>query len=134
MADEEVQLTHEEEVEEEVEDEALDAEQRLPFPTAAVVREMKKYIDKNKQIKKDVKVGMNKFLGELVENVSREMDKNPYSTMDYRMFEEAVKPYKQVKELQKEKDRLNAHMDVIIKDAESIKRDLEAKFSKPATR
>ncbi|MBS3060872.1 MAG: NFYB/HAP3 family transcription factor subunit [DPANN group archaeon] len=134
MADEEVQLTHEEEVEEEVEDEALDAEQRLPFPTAAVVREMKKYIDKNKQIKKDVKVGMNKFLGELVENVSQEMDKNPYSTMDYRMFEEAVKPYKQVKELQKEKDRLNAHMDVIIKDAESIKRDLEAKFSKPATR
>ena len=134
MADEEVQLTHEEEVEEEVEDEGLDAEQRLPFPTAAVVREMKKYIDKNKQIKKDVKVGMNKFLGELVENVSQEMDKNPYSTMDYRMFEEAVKPYKQVKELQKEKDRLNAHMDVIIKDAESIKRDLEAKFSKPATR
>ncbi len=108
--------------EEEVNDETL------AFPTAAVVREMKKHIDKDKMIKKEVKIAMNKLLEEVVANVAKRMNDFPYAMLDYRMFEEAARPYKKVNELDKEVERLKAHLDVVIKDAESIKRDLENKF------
>lgn len=115
-------------VEEEVaEDE--EAKLKLAFPTAAVVREMKKCIDKDKMIRKEVKIAMNKFLAEIVKDVASTMNKNPYSVMDFRMFEDAVRPYRQLKEIQAEKQRMTAHLNAVIEDCESIKRDLELKFT-----
>jgi hypothetical protein len=112
------------------EEEEVDAtlEQKLAFPTAAVVREMKKYVAKDKMIRKEVKIAMNKFLADVVKDISQTMDKFPYSVVDYRMFEDAVKPYKRVKDLQGEKKRLVAHLDSIIEDCASVKRDLDIKF------
>ncbi len=111
-------------------DEEVDAslEQKLAFPTAAVVREMKKSIAKDKMIRKEVKIAMNKFLAEIVKDISQSIDKFPYSVVDYRMFEDAIKPYKRVKDLQGEKRRLVAHLDSIIEDCASVKRDLDIKF------
>jgi hypothetical protein len=111
-------------------EEEVDAslEQKLAFPTAAVVREMKKYIAKDKMIRKEVKIAMNKFLADIVKDISQSMDKFPYSVVDYRMFEDAIKPYKRVKDLQGEKRRLVAHLDSIIEDCASVKRDLDIKF------
>ena len=113
------------EVEEEVD---ASLEQKLAFPTAAVVREMKRYIAKDKMIRKEVKIAMNKFLADIVKDISQSMDKFPYSVVDYRMFEDAIKPYKRVKDLQGEKRRLVAHLDSIIEDCASVKRDLDIKF------
>jgi hypothetical protein len=113
------------EVEEEVD---ASLEQKLAFPTAAVVREMKKYIAKDKMIRKEVKLAMNKFLADIVKDISQSIDKFPYSVVDYRMFEDAIKPYKRVKDLQGEKRRLVAHLDSIIEDCASVKRDLDIKF------
>lgn len=113
----------------EAEDEVDEAEeQKMAFPTAAVVREIKKYVDKDKMVRKEVKVAMNKFLAEVVKDVSVAMNKFPYSVIDYRMFQDAVKPYKQVKDLKGEKKRLVAHLDAVIEDCASIKRDLDIKF------
>lgn len=111
-------------------EEEVDAslEQKLAFPTAAVVREMKKYLAKDKMIRKEVKIAMNKFLADIVKDISQSMDKFPYSVVDYRMFEDAIKPYKRVKDLQGEKRRLVAHLDSIIEDCASVKRDLDIKF------
>ena len=111
-------------------EEEVDAslEQKMAFPTAAVVREMKRYIAKDKMIRKEVKVAMNKFLADIVKDISQTMDKFPYSVVDYRMFEDAIKPYKRVKDLQGEKRRLVAHLDSIIEDCASVKRDLDIKF------
>ncbi len=120
MTEEEKKVTEQEEVSEE--------ELSLVFPTATIVREMKKYIDPGKMIKKEVKIAMNKFLAEIVKDVSEKMNEFPYAMLDYRMFKEAVKPYEQVKELHLEKDRIKKHLDAIISDCESLKRDLEAKF------
>ena len=114
-----------EEVEEDVGEEE---EKGLPFPNATIVREIKKNVASEKMIRKEVKIGMNKFLGDVVGEVSRKMDKNPYAMIDYRMFEEAVRPFKKVKELDAEKRRLVAHLNAIIEDCLSIKRDLEEKF------
>jgi hypothetical protein len=111
-------------------EEEVDAslEQKLAFPTAAVVREMKRYIAKDKMIRKEVKLAMNKFLADIVKDISQSIDKFPYSVVDYRMFEDAIKPYKRVKDLQGEKRRLVAHLDSIIEDCASVKRDLDIKF------
>lgn len=104
-------------------------EEKLPFPTATVVREMKRHIEGSKMIRKEVKIGMNKFLGAIVKDVAEKMNKYPYATLDYRMFQEAIKPYTLVSELQAEKKRLIAHLDAITQDCASIKRDMESKFS-----
>jgi len=79
-------------------------------------------------IRKEVKIAMNKFLADIVKDISQSMDKFPYSVVDYRMFEDAIKPYKRVKDLQGEKRRLVAHLDSIIEDCASVKRDLDIKF------
>lgn len=118
------------EAEEEVE-EAEEAKLKLAFPTACIVREMKKYIDKDKMVRKEVKIAMNKFLADIVKDVSQMMNKNQYSVMDFRMFEEAAKPYRQTKEIQNEKRRLMAHLNKVIEDCDSLKRDLDLKFSEP---
>jgi membrane carboxypeptidase/penicillin-binding protein PbpC len=122
----------EQEVEKETEEEVAEAEEaklKLPFPTACIVREMKKNIDRDKIIRKEVKIAMNKFLEGIVKDVASTMNKNPYSVVDYRMFEEAVKPYRQAKEIQNEKKRVVAHLDKIVEDCESVKRDLDVKFA-----
>jgi len=124
------EISEEPGIEEKPVEEEVDAalEQKLAFPTAAVVREMKKYVAKDKMIRKEVKIAMNKFLADVVKDISQSMDKFPYSVVDYRMFEDAVKPYKRVKDLQGEKRRLVAHLDSIIEDCASVKRDLDIKF------
>lgn len=110
------------------EDIAGEEELGLAFPTATLVREMKKYIAKDKMIKRDVKIGMNKFLADIVKDISTKMNEYPYSVIDHRMFQEASKPYKQVKNLKGEKQRVVAHLNSIIQNCESIKRDLDMKF------
>lgn len=130
MADEEVKQP-EQETEEKTEEEVSEAEetaQKLPFPTAAIVREMKKNIDKSKMIKKEVKIGMNRFLGEVVKDVAKQLDKNPYAMLDYRMLQDAIAPYKKMKQMDREKERIATRMDAIIKDCEIMKEDLGEKF------
>jgi hypothetical protein len=114
-----------------VEEEIQEGEEellKLPFPNATVVREMKKYVASDKMIRKEVKIAMNKFLGEVVKELASKMNKFPYSTIDYRMFQDAARPYQQIKEIDKERQRLEAHLDAIIQDCYSVKRDLDAKF------
>ncbi len=117
----------EEEKEELKEAEAAD----LPLPNATIVRLMKNTLSEDKMIKKEVKVAMNKFLGEVLEDVTKRLDEFPYATIDYSMFREAVKPYKQAKEIQEEKLRMMKHLDVIISDCRSVQRDLERKLESP---
>lgn len=126
VAEEAVQPSQSPVVEDDV---SAEEEQKMPFPTAAVVREMRKSIDSSKMVRKEVKVAMNKFLAEIVRDVSSRMDKFPYAMVDYRMFEEAIRPYRQVKELHLEKKRIAAKLNSIIEDCASVQRDLDAKFS-----
>jgi len=116
-----------EEQEEEV-SEAEEAAQKLPFPTATVTRQIRRYITGSKMIKKDVKIGMNKFLGEVVKEVATRMDQNPYAMVDYRMLKDAVEPYKKVKQLKRDKEKIVTKLDAIIKDCQILKEELEEKF------
>ena len=116
-------MPEEEQIEEEEEN------NDLVFPNAVIVRELKKAVDKDKMIKKEVKEAANKFLEEILADIGKRMNDFPYAMIDYRMFEEATRPYRQVKELDAERERVKSHLDTIIQDCQSIKRDLDAKLS-----
>ena len=97
---------------------------RLPFPTAAVVRIMKANMDGEKMIRKDVKVAMNKWLGNMCAQVSKEMNRFPYVMMHLNEFNEGKRVYEDLENFSKEKERIIAHMDAIKKDIERLERDL----------
>lgn len=122
-----------EEIEEKKEELKETETKELPLPNATVVRLMKDNMSGDKMIKKEVKIAMNKFLGEVIKDVANKLEEFPYTTVDYSMFREAIKPFKQAKEIGKEKKRLNTHLDKIISDCRSVQRDLERKFEEPKT-
>ena len=110
-------------VEEEVSEEE-EAKEKLPFPTATIVRLMRAHLDKDKIIKKDVKIGMNKWLGSLVSRVSKDLNKIPYTTLHLHEFRESIKVYLELQVFYKEKERILAHLDAIKKDIQKLERDL----------
>ena len=109
------------ETEEEVSEEE---EEKLPFPNAAIVRLMKGQMDGEKMIKKEVKIAMNKWLGNLLVNVSREMNRLPYVMMHLHEFQKATEKYTSMENFQTEKERILAHLEAIKKDIEKLERDL----------
>ena len=109
--------------EEDISDE--DAEkQGLPFPMAPIVRIMKANMDKEKMIKKDVKIAMNKWLGRLCAETAKEMNKIPYVMMHLHEFEGATEKFRELERFDEEKQRILAHLDAIKKDIERLERDL----------
>jgi cytochrome c556 len=98
--------------------------EKLAFPEAAVVRVMKRSLDKEKMIKKQVKVGMNKWLEEICTKVSQNMNQFPYVMMTPSEFRMSKKVYDTLEEFEKEKQRILAHMDAMKQDIERLERDL----------
>jgi hypothetical protein len=119
------------EAEEEISEEEAE---KLPFPTAAVVRIMKANMDGEKMIKKDVKIGMNKWLGDMCARVSREMNKFPYVMMHLNELKEGKRIYEDMESFDKEKQRILAHLDAMKKDIERLERDLGKKEEEVITR
>ena len=71
-------------------------DEKLPFPTARVVRLMKESIAKPHQIRAEVKVAANEFLGEIMKDISQEMDKEEVFTLTTEHFNKAVKKYRMI--------------------------------------
>lgn len=101
--------------------------QELPFPTAPIVRLMRKNLDNNRIIRKRVKEEMNKWLGSICENITKKMNEKPYSSVDYAMFKEAIQAYESLEEIEKEKERIVASLEKIKQDCDSLIRDLNRK-------
>lgn len=109
--------------EEEISDEEAE-KQGLPFPMAPIVRIMKANMDKEKMIKKDVKIAMNKWLGRLCAETAKEMNKIPYVMMHLHEFENATEKFRELDRFDKEKQRILAHLAAMKKDIERLERDL----------
>jgi len=105
-------------------DDDIDAKEKLAFPTAAIVRVMKKKLDKEKMIRKEVKVAMNKWLEKMCLNVAKQMNKFPYVVMNLNEFKEGVRVYEDLESFDKEKQRILAHLDAMKKDIQRLERDL----------
>ena len=99
-------------------------ESKYAFPEAAVVRVMKKHLDREKMVKKEVKIAMNQWLEKACSNIAKEMNKVPYVMVTLNEFKQGTKVYDSLEEFDMEKQRVLAHMEAIKKDIERLERDL----------
>lgn len=108
--------------------EKKEEKEELPFPKATVVNMVRQYLDPGKQIKGRVKVEMNKWLGNMVKNISKEMNAHPYTYVDYAMLQEAIEKYTKLEEIAKERERILKYMDKIKSDCEFLEQEVKKKF------
>ena len=101
-------------------------EEKLPFAKAEVVRLMKENLDDDKMIRERVKVEMNKFLGDVLVNVCKQLNDYPYSTEEYEMLKESTYPYTNIERINEEKIRILKHLDAIKADCDALSMDVKA--------
>ena len=97
----------------------------LPFARAEILRLMKDNLSDDKQIRERVKVEMNKFLYSILADVCKELDKYPYTTIDYEMLRECIYPYTNIKNINQEKMRILAHLNAIKSDCDALTMDVQ---------
>ena len=122
MSDEEmIEETTEEVTEEFIEEDG----EKLPFAKAEVVRLMKENLDDDKMIRERVKVEMNKFLGEVLKNVCKQLNEYPYTTIEYEMLKESTYPYTNITRINQEKERILLHLEAIKADCNALAMDVQ---------
>ncbi|HIJ98607.1 TPA: hypothetical protein H1005_01545 [archaeon] len=99
---------------------APELEAKLPFPNAAVVRVMREVIDRDKIISKRVKIEMNKWLSEICKDVSRELNKNPYTKIEGDDFANAIQKYRLYESVDAQKHKVKKSLNRIIEDAQEL--------------
>ena len=77
-------------------------DESLPFAYAEVVRLMKDNLDSDKMIRERVKVEMNRFLGQILKDVCKQLNEYPYTTVDYEMLKECLYPYQNITRINQE--------------------------------
>ncbi len=114
------------------EDEIFDEEEivdeddeKLPFAKAEVVRLMKENLDDDKMIRERVKVEMNKFLGDVLKNVCKQLNDYPYTTIEYEMLKESTYPYTNIERINQEKERILLHLEAIKADCNALAMDVQ---------
>lgn len=111
---------------EENEEEYLDEDgEKLPFAKAEVVRLMKQNLDSDKMIRERVKVEMNKFLGDVLKKVCKQLNEYPYTTIEYEMLKESTYPYTNIERINEEKERILMHLEAIKADCNALAMDVK---------
>lgn len=109
-----------------IDEQTEEEDEKLPFAKAEVVRLMKQHLDDDKMIRERVKVEMNKFLGDVLENVCHELNKYPYSTVEYEMLKESTYPYTNITRINEEKERILKHLEAIKADCDALSMDVKS--------
>ena len=115
----------EEEMIEETSEEIMEEDEKLPFAKAEVVRLMKENLDDDKMIRERVKVEMNKFLGDVLKNVCKQLNDYPYTTIEYEMLKESTYPYTNIERINQEKERILLHLEAIKADCNALAMDVQ---------
>jgi histone H3/H4 len=115
----------EEEILEQNEEFMDEDEEKLPFAKAEVVRLMKENLDDDKMIRERVKVEMNKFLGDVLKNVCKQLNDYPYTTIEYEMLKESTYPYTNIERINQEKERILLHLEAIKADCNALAMDVQ---------
>jgi hypothetical protein len=116
-----------EEVVDEGEDDSI-PEDKLPFPRATIVNMLRKHLTSGKQIKGQVKTEMNLWLGKVVERIAQKMNAYPYTYVDGAMFREAIEPYENMQEIEKERERLIKELEAVKAACDVLIHEVDRKF------
>ena len=107
------------------EEKIANQKEKLPFAKNEVYRLMKDNLDGDKMIKEQVKVEMNRFLYSILKNVCQKLNEYPYTTVDYGMFKECIYPYRNIRKINQERERILMHLDAIKADCDALAMDVE---------
>ncbi|MBQ6098755.1 MAG: hypothetical protein IJL02_02695 [Methanobrevibacter sp.] len=118
-------MSEEEMIENTSEEYVDEDEEKLPFAKAEVVRLMKENLDDDKMIRERVKVEMNKFLGDVLKNVCKQLNDYPYTTIEYEMLKESTYPYTNIERINQEKERILLHLEAIKADCNALAMDVQ---------
>jgi len=105
-------------------------EEKLPFPRATVVNQMRKYLDHGKQIKGQVKDEMNIWLGKMIQRTTAKMNEHPYSYVDGGMFREAIETYENVQDIENERKRIILQLESVKAACDVLINEVDRKFRK----
>ena len=97
----------------------------LPFAYNEVVRLMKNELDDDKMVRERVKVEMNKFLGDILVKVCKQLNEYPYSIITYDMLKECLYPYEGIDRINQERERIITHLEAIKGDCDILIADTE---------
>ena len=100
-------------------------EEKLPFAKNEVLRLMRDNLDSDKMITSRVKEEMNRFLYSILQNVCRQLNEYPYTTIDYEMLKECIYPYTNIERIGQEKEMILNHLDTIKSDCDAMSMDVE---------
>ncbi|MCD6434126.1 MAG: hypothetical protein J7L14_00765, partial [Candidatus Diapherotrites archaeon] len=92
-------------------------------------RIMRANLQPGKQIKREVKEELNKWLAEFVAIIARKMDSYPYRSVDLWMLQEAIRPYVKIEELETEKERLIKQLEAIKAECDVLINEVDEQFS-----
>ncbi len=81
-----------------------------------------------------VKVEMNRFLGEILKNVCRQLNEYPYTTIEYEMLKECIYPYTNIERINEEKERILLHLNAIKADCDALAMDVQKTLKVKDTR
>lgn len=99
--------------------------EKLPFAKNEVLRLMKENLDGDKMIAGRVKVEMNRFLYSILQNVCRQLNEYPYTTIDHEMLNESIYPYTNIKRINQEREMILKHLDAIKADCDALSMDVQ---------
>lgn len=97
-------------------------ESKLPFPRATITNLVRKNVSKGKQINGNVKDEMNLWVNKMVERISKKMNSQPYTFVNYEMLRDSLAPYEDLQSINVERGKL-------IKKITSIKTECELVIS-----
>jgi len=99
--------------------------ENLPFPNARVVRIIRQNLKNDHQIKRDVKEAANIMLGDIISDIARDMDVQPYHTLSIEHFNSAARKYREISlnekriiRIKKVLEKQRAELDEIIAEIE----------------
>lgn len=93
---------------------------KLPFPKATITNLIRKNITHGKQIKGTVKDEMNLWVASLIEKISSKMNSKPYTFVNYDMLKEALAPYEDIKDIDKQRNELLLKISKIKKECDDL--------------
>jgi hypothetical protein len=105
-------------------------EGKLPFPRATITNIVRSNITKGKQIKGTVKDEMNLWVADMVEKIAGKMNSKPYTFVNLDMLKEAITPYEEISDLDKQRDELVSELNKIKENCDSVINKIDVAESK----
>ncbi|MDD3084101.1 MAG: hypothetical protein PHP82_03700 [Candidatus ainarchaeum sp.] len=114
------------------EDSNVENDDKLPFPRATITNLIRKNVTSGKQIKGTVKDEMNLWVANLISKIAGKMNSQPYTFVNYDMLKEAIAPYEEIKDINKQREELKKYISKIKEDCNDLITKIDSADKKAA--